>query len=62
MNKKPKKIFKRIENIHNTDVRQAVISKYVKLIKKTAHLQNRSMIDIFSTDNAISAQLFSQYV
>jgi hypothetical protein len=62
MNQKPKKLFKRIDNITNADIREEAIHKYVKLIKKTSHLDNRSMIDIFSTDNKTSAQLFAFYV
>jgi hypothetical protein len=38
------------------------MQKYVKLIKKSTHIENRSMIDIFSTDNSTSAKLFSYYV
>jgi Sec7-like guanine-nucleotide exchange factor len=38
------------------------VTRYVRLIKKTAHLNNRSMIDIFSTDHPVSAELFAQYV
>jgi hypothetical protein len=62
MNSKPKKIFKRIEAASNKEVREGLVSKYVRLIKKTAHLNNRSMIDIFATDNAVSAELFAAYV
>lgn len=61
MNERPKKIFKQVENISNPDVRECIIQKYVKLIKKTSHLNNRSMIDIFSTDHPVSAQLFAAY-
>lgn len=32
------------------------------MIKKSSQLNPRSMIDIFSTDNPFSAQLFSSYV
>lgn len=62
MNEKPKKLFKKIEAISNEDIREGVINKYVRIVKKSAHLKNRSMIDIFSTDHVISAQLFSHYV
>jgi len=31
------------------------------MIKKTAHLENRTMIDVFSTDNKTSAELFTAY-
>jgi hypothetical protein len=51
MNEKPKKIFKKIETITSKDVRESIIMKYCRMIKKTAHLNSRSMIDIFSTDN-----------
>jgi len=38
------------------------VTRYVRLIKKTAHLNNRSMIDILATDHPVSAELFAQYV
>jgi hypothetical protein len=62
LNDKPKKIFKKIETISNKDLRELAITKHVKIVKKSAQLKNRSMIDIFSTDHVISAQLFSHYV
>lgn len=62
MNEKPKKIFKRIEGLGSSFIKDIVILKYVKLIKKSAQLKCKSMIDIFSTDNSISAQMFARYV
>lgn len=61
MNEKPKKIFKKIQSITNADIKESTIQKYVKMIKKTAHLDNRTMIDVFSTDNKTSAELFTAY-
>lgn len=62
MNEKPKKIFKRIDGLGNTFFRENTVLKYVKLIKKSAQLNCKSMIDLFSTDNTTSAQMFAQYV
>ena len=55
-------MFKRIESITNADLRESAVTRYVRLIKKTAHLNNRSMIDILATDHPVSAELFAQYV
>lgn len=62
MNEKPKKIFKKIESLGDSSLKETMILKYVKLIKKSAQLKYKSMIDLFSTDNRISAQMFAQYV
>ena len=58
MNNKPKRLFKKIEEVKNEDAREALVQKYVRIVKKTAGLDQRAMIDIFSTDNKCSAQLF----
>lgn len=62
LNDKPKRVFKRIEGIGNQELREVAIGKHVRIVKKSAHLRNRSMIDIFSTDHPVSAQLFAAYV
>lgn len=61
MNEHPKKLFKQIEATTNNDVRESIIQKYVRLIKKTSHLESRAMINILSSDHPASAQLFAAY-
>ena len=38
MNEHPKRIFKRVEEIGNIDLREHFVQKCVKMIKKTAYL------------------------
>lgn len=61
MNQHPKKLFKHIEATTNHDVKESIIQKYVRLIKKTSHLDSRAMINILSSDHTASGQLFSAY-
>ena len=49
MNEHPKKIFKRIQQINNFDLKEHYISKCVRLIKKTSQLNNMAMINLMGT-------------
>jgi Sec7-like guanine-nucleotide exchange factor len=61
MNESPKKIFKRVDGTSNADVKESLVQKYAKVIKKTSHLENKSMIGLLGSDHAVSAQLFGAY-
>lgn len=54
-------MFKHIEATTNHDVKESIVQKYVRLIKKTSHLDSRAMINILSSDNPASGQLFAAY-
>jgi Sec7-like guanine-nucleotide exchange factor len=61
LNEKPKKVLKRIVEMGG-DAREATVGRCVRLVKKSAHLESRAMIDILATDHPVSAELFAHYV
>ena len=61
MNNKPKTIFKKIAACEDVEVKEHYIQKYVRILKKSKHIDIMSMINIVSSDNDISALLLQQY-
>ena len=45
----------------NPDLKEHFVNKCVKIVKKTAHIENKAMINLLASDHQVSGQLFAAY-
>lgn len=61
MNSYPKRIFKKVGEIGNENMKEHHLHKYVRILKKSKHIKIESMINIVSSAHEVSDMLLQNY-